>query len=410
MLSFSKKTLKIVFFLLVLCAAVALVGVQARGGTVLSVQTSSMVPYLQKGDLVTITHVPNSNLAVGDVVTFINPRNNKVTVTHRIVETPSVANGHKFITKGDANPIADTPIVPEAILGEVNLSLPLAGYAVDFVRQPVGLLLLIYVPALFIIIDEFKRLSLYYKKQRPYYSASLIDRVNKNRRTMRQNAAVAGKLSVTLVVVAGAVSLPVRASLLSQITLTSNTISAFREPSQPGPHVTFRKIVMRCSASNTVSKNVRPMIVIQNWTHQNFVANGWRVADNSGTIFTIPDGMEFKKLRQYRFTPYLADGLQYAGDRLSIINGQGQVVDMLSWGTDTTAFTPSVQGVTSGDRLERRPFHVDTDVAADWRVTDHRCWCPEQPDVEDGSDDGELGDSHESNRATVPGTYNLEEL
>src|SRR5476649_2056722 len=86
--------------LLVVGAGAAFVGVQAHGGKLLSVQTGSMTPYIRKGDLVAVTRVPKTQLRVGDVVTYINPRNIKQTITHRIIALPSKANYQKFVVKG----------------------------------------------------------------------------------------------------------------------------------------------------------------------------------------------------------------------------------------------------------------------------------------------------------------------
>ncbi len=394
-----------------LALLLAAISLPFSGWKALSVQTGSMRPNIDPGALVLVKGVPVNSLQAGDVITYLSPKDPKVTITHRVVQKLGLANGPKtFIVKGDANKGVDAPVPQKSVVGKVNAHLPYVGYAIDFVKKPLGLLLIIYIPSLIIIAREVQRLKRYYQLSGSYVSPLIRMRLRKAHNGPKY--AMAAKSSMLALVIVGFVLVPVvYAAMSSQATLTDNTISSgVVVPPVEGPHVTLRKIVMRCSANNTVSKNVRPIIVIQNWTHQNFTANGWRVEDNSGTIINIPDGFEFKKLRQYRFTPYLANGLQYAGDRLVIKNGQGQVVDTLSWGTDTTAFTPSIANVTSGDRLERRPFHVDTDVAADWRVNDHRCWCPDQPDVEDGSDTGELGDTNESNRAANPGEFNLLEL
>lgn len=401
-----------VAFLVACCGLVILFNWSALGWKALSVPTSSMSPAISPGSLVLVHSVPNNSLKVGDVITYTNPRDARTTITHRIAKTYTLPGSTipAYITKGDANPAADIPVVGGQIQGKVVRHVPYLGSMMMWSKTWVGMGVLVYLPALFIMVEEMLVLSAYYRKYRPYESAGLILKKLGYKKD-RTNLKPAMTVSLAALIIPIVVAFPVAALLRSNtVALAPNNITvAGAVPPVEGPHVTIRKIVLRCSASNTVSKNVRPLIVIQNWTHQNFVANGWRVEDNSGTIFNIPDGFQFKKLRQYKFTPLLSDGLQYSGDRLVIKNGQGQTVDALSWGADTTAFTPSVQNVTSGDRVERRPFHVDTDVAADWRVTDHRCWCPEHPDVEDGSDAGEFGDASELNRANVPGVYNLEE-
>ena len=406
-----KRTLLVISLLIVLGVGGSFAAAQLRGGKVLSVQTGSMVPKLNKGDLVSVTRVPTGQLAVGDIVTYINPRNKKQTITHRIVQLPSIINAHKFIVKGDANPAPDAPVDASSIVGRVNMHIRYAGYGVDFVRKPIGLLVLIYVPALLIIIDEIRRLGRYYKEKEPYvlpkFKARLQSIKIKPKKTRRLGS-FAKSLSL-FTAVGLMVALPAHALLISRAALTGNTISASK-PASPGPHVTFKVITLRCSSDNTISASKRPRIVIQNWTTQTITTHHWHIDDNSGAIITIPNGTVLKKLHQYVFTPFLANGLQYVGDHLTVFNDNNQAVDALSWGTDTTAFTPAIATTAAGSRLERRPFNVDTDKASDWRVTNHTCHCPLQPDVQAGDDTGDLGDQNEPNRVTTIGAFNLQEL
>jgi signal peptidase I len=407
-----KRTLLVISLLVVLGVGGSFAVAQLRGGKMLSVQTGSMVPKLNRGDLVSVSHVPAGQLAVGDIVTYINPRNKKQTITHRIIQTPSMVNNQKYIVKGDANRVADAPVDASAIIGKVNMHVPYAGYGVDFVRKPIGLAILIYIPALLIIIDEIRRLSRYYREKEPYALPQFKNRLQTVKvkadpgRRIRSTAKYTG----VFVALTALVAFPVHALLMSQATLTQNTISATRPtPPPPGPHVTFKIITLRCSSDNTLLTSKRPKIVIQNWTHNSVTTHNWRIVDNSGTIITIPDGTVLKKLKSYTFTPLLADGLQYAGDHLALLNDNNQMVDALSWGTDTTAFDPNIPTVATGSQLERRPFNVDTDKASDWRVFNHVCHCPLQPDVQAGDDAGGFGDLGELNRVTTVGAFNMSE-
>jgi signal peptidase len=111
-----------------------------------------------------------SDVRRGDIITFRNPRNINQTITHRVVATPSRTTD-TFQTKGDANQAADKPIGASAIIGSVEYPIPKLGYVTDFIRRPLGLALLIYVPALLIIAAEMRRLTQYYRKQQPYIAA-----------------------------------------------------------------------------------------------------------------------------------------------------------------------------------------------------------------------------------------------
>lgn len=133
-----------------------------------SVQTGSMEPNLSPGDLVLVRKKAASEYRVGDVVTFINPANRRETITHRIAERADESKQVVFTTKGDANTAADRPISENLIIGKQIASLPLLGHAIDFIRTIPGLLLIIWLPALFIVVGETRRLSAHYRSIRPY--------------------------------------------------------------------------------------------------------------------------------------------------------------------------------------------------------------------------------------------------
>lgn len=135
---------------------------------VLSVQTGSMKPVLKPGDAVLVKKMPAREYNPGDVITFINPANRTQTITHRIVERTDGIKRSIFMTKGDANRAADSPISENLIVGKQVARLPYMGYAMDFIRTIPGLLVIIWLPALWLIIAETKRLSDYYRSLKPY--------------------------------------------------------------------------------------------------------------------------------------------------------------------------------------------------------------------------------------------------
>lgn len=105
----------------------------AHGYRMYAVQTGSMAPSINPGDLV-VDRPASGHYRVGQVVTFRPGRSNAV-VTHRVVELG--AQGLR--TKGDANETADagTRAVPE-VVGEVAHVVPNGGYAVVYLQQPTG--------------------------------------------------------------------------------------------------------------------------------------------------------------------------------------------------------------------------------------------------------------------------------
>ena len=101
------------------------------------VNGNSMEPRLERGDLVLVRK--RASYAVGDVVLY-EAHTGNLRVLHRIV---AVKNG-SFVTKGDNNDFLD-PITPARgdVLGELWISIPGAGKAVVWAKQPVNLAILL---------------------------------------------------------------------------------------------------------------------------------------------------------------------------------------------------------------------------------------------------------------------------
>lgn len=218
--------LKWVAPLLLIAVAAGFAVFRLQGDQLLSVQTGSMIPAIRPGDLLVVDKVSASELSVGDVVTFRSAESSStgMSVTHRIIELPGDTNGNTFITKGDANPTADQPLRSDAIIGKVHLSLPFAGYLLNFLRNPLGLLLIIYVPALFIVVEEIKRLSRYYERQRPWRD---VTHPRFKARSAKQFLVL---MAVGIVVFSTTTTY---ATLATSAQLTSNTIVATRPTQGP---------------------------------------------------------------------------------------------------------------------------------------------------------------------------------
>ena len=80
------------------------------GRSVLVVVTGSMEPTIHEGDYIEIKRADPSSLKVGDIITFISQDEDikGKLVTHRII---GINDDGSFLTKGDANPIADSASV-----------------------------------------------------------------------------------------------------------------------------------------------------------------------------------------------------------------------------------------------------------------------------------------------------------
>jgi len=66
------------------------------------------------------------------------------------------------------------------------------------------------------------------------------------------------------------------------------------------------------------------------------------------------------------FESPLGNGLGNTGDALYLFDAFDALVDQISWGSNTDAFSPSVTGVPEGHSLYRTQFSTDTNTAADW--------------------------------------------
>ena len=375
---YTKRILSgLVITALLVMAASSLYVTQFRGGKFLSVQSASMIPTFSKGDLVEVNRVPYASLSVGDVITFKSAENNNALFTHRIIQAPTNQNSFKIVTKGDANQGPDMPIPVTSVLGKVSHSVPKLGFLVDIVTKPLGLLLLIYIPALSIVIGELKKLARHYKQQEPYRI------VGYNRNTIELNIpkipkpVIASGLFILLAPLA--IAVPVRASLRSTATLAGSSLKtrAIIVPPTKANHILIRQLVLRCSVDNIEAAARRPRIVIYNPTKKPIVISGWHIDDNSGRMVTLPIGTTLGPNRQYVIAPLLRDtalyGLQFAGDNVTLRTAAGNTVDGLSWGSDTSQLNPALSAATPGTRYQRKPKKHDSNLASDFKISTKVC-------------------------------------
>lgn len=121
------------------------------------VQSGSMSPSINTGDLVIVK--PTSKYQKGDIVTFSSKNN--FSITHRITEIKN----NEFITKGDANQVADQEAVDiNHILGKVIYTIPRFGYLIMFIKTIPGLVILIIIPSTIIVYQEFVQIKNNFKK------------------------------------------------------------------------------------------------------------------------------------------------------------------------------------------------------------------------------------------------------
>ena len=103
-----------------------------------TVLTGSMEPAIPVGSIVITKE--QSSYEMEDIISF---QEEGAIITHRIISI----DRERYITKGDANNVADTEEVQQKqILGKVILTIPLLGYLVMWLMSPFGII------SLFIII------------------------------------------------------------------------------------------------------------------------------------------------------------------------------------------------------------------------------------------------------------------
>jgi len=136
-------------------ALVAIIGVGVIPGNIhiFTNQRSSMLPLISSDSLTLV--VPQDSYQVGDIISYYQEQEEReFIVTHRIYQL----GGNVYLTKGDYNQAIDQGVVlPRHIIGKVTLVVPYLGSIFGFVKTILGNLLLLILPAIFIIIIEIKR-------------------------------------------------------------------------------------------------------------------------------------------------------------------------------------------------------------------------------------------------------------
>jgi len=322
-----KHGITVVLLLSIAVIAGGLVYAKVRGVELLGVQSGSMAPALVRGDLVAVRRVPASDFRVGDVVTFIHPANAHQTITHRIVGLPGPATGQRLITQGDANGSADAGVDPSKVLGRVETHLPYAGRALDFMRRPAGVALLVYLPALIIVLSEIRKLAAYYRRMQPYVLPEVLAR---RRRPADHRVRTAAFGGLAVIMATAVMALPVRAAFGSMATLSHNTISVAATPVPSSGSVTLRRVFVACAADDTTTAT-KLSIILYNGGKQNMDISGWRLQTGTTTLFTFPSDTTVAARSLLDTEAAIAPGLTYGQGTLSLHKASGQMADETSW-------------------------------------------------------------------------------
>ena len=129
---------------------------------IMVVTSGSMVPTLKIGWAILVKSVPHSQIRVGHIIVYrsTDPQIPDP-IVHRVISINNLSGQLDFITKGDANPVADNVAgfeppygIPQSrVIGEVVYIIPYLGYVILFLKQPPIYFLLIGLIIFLILID-----------------------------------------------------------------------------------------------------------------------------------------------------------------------------------------------------------------------------------------------------------------
>ena len=129
------------------------------------VLSGSMEKELSVGDLIIVTE--DDAYDVGEVVVF---QDGESLVVHRVV----AVDGDSVTTKGDANNAEDAPISKELIKGKVLFHIPAVGNVVNFIKTPLGSILIIALAVALLEIPRRRE-----KKKDDEEKQKIIDEINR---------------------------------------------------------------------------------------------------------------------------------------------------------------------------------------------------------------------------------------
>ncbi len=131
--------------------------------SVYTIVSESMEPTINVYDVIINTKVDDiDDIKVNDVITFISTWQVTygMTITHRVVGTKTLDDGSTcLVTRGDNNTQEDQACVKESnVIGVVKAVIPGLGRIQSFLSSSFGWLLVVLIPALFIIIKDIMKI------------------------------------------------------------------------------------------------------------------------------------------------------------------------------------------------------------------------------------------------------------
>ena len=176
-------------------------------------------------------------------------------------------------------------------------------------------------------------------------------------------------------------------SSVYQTLLNSGANQGSSGPGSPNSfgHIFINEIFYNVDAAHG-TKPQNEWIELYNGTGAYIDVSGWQIIDSTGSD-TIPSGTTIPTSNYLVITDTastatywnipnsahvivlgtpIGNGLVNAGDVVQLKNTGNTIVDAVSWGTNTTAFSPAVSVVAAGHSMVRKSLTLDTDAASDW--------------------------------------------
>ena len=127
------------------------------GFSFLMVMGGSMSPALPSGSVAIVQPVDVSEIEVGDIIAYQPRHVGSTLTTHRVVNVIRQEGDISFQTAGDNNEFTDkNPVPSDCVMGKMQFHVPFLGYLIYFLKQPLGYVFLVGLPAIIIVILEIR--------------------------------------------------------------------------------------------------------------------------------------------------------------------------------------------------------------------------------------------------------------
>jgi signal peptidase len=137
------------FVIALLLAAVAPIAI---GLHTYAVQSGSMTPTIDTGDLVVARAITPTEASVGDIVMFKDPEGTGKLISHRVRAVHERGGRSYFVTRGDANTGFEHWNVPDSgTIGEIVYRVPKLGFVLGSIGSGPGRIGLVVIPAVLLM-------------------------------------------------------------------------------------------------------------------------------------------------------------------------------------------------------------------------------------------------------------------